>query len=109
MAFACAIDESQRISCEREPRSYVEVPFASGFREARYHAGGLSDACEINYEGRLAVHALECQPVRGNTNPTVADDRAHCKLVELARLVRKKWGTSGGEAGIPSLSSPTIL
>jgi len=40
VAFACAVDESERTFSTREPRSYVEQPLSSGFRAAPYHAGG---------------------------------------------------------------------
>jgi len=43
VAFACAIDESQRTFSSREPRSYVVQPLTAGFREPRLGTEALSE------------------------------------------------------------------
>ena len=40
VAFACAVDESERIFSTREPRSWVEQSLSQGFRKPRMHADG---------------------------------------------------------------------
>ncbi|KAL1495722.1 hypothetical protein AB1Y20_016585 [Prymnesium parvum] len=44
VAFACAIDETERTFSSREPRSYITQPLTGGFRHPRLEPDGLSDS-----------------------------------------------------------------
>ena len=78
VAFACAVDESERIFSTREPRSFVEQPLANGFRQPRYH----SDGKEAYQPGRPPTNFNQPRmPVVYPTNP---------KLVQLLETLQKK-------------------